>query len=540
VSAYVIGLDFGTDSVRSMLVDAFTGKEITTSVVSYTRWSKGLYCDPAKAMYRQHPLDYLEAMEESLRITLSVNPNLLLDVKGIAIATTGSTPVAVDVDGRPLALLPEFEHNPNAMFMLWKDHTANSEAEEINRAAKTWSVDYTKYSGGSYSSEWFFSKILHVLRADKDVAERAYSWVEHCDWIPALLTGNTKPEDLKRSRCAGGHKAMWHEEFNGLPAQEFLESVDPLFKGIRQKLYNHTYTSDQSVGLISKEWAAKLGLPADVSISVGALDAHFGAVGAAIEPYTLVKVMGTSTCDMLIAPLASYQDHFVKGICGQVNGSIVPGMLGMEAGQSAFGDLYKWFEELVAFPLFAVLDEQERLRLKAMILPQLNKMAAVLPLSIDDEVGLDWINGRRTPDVDMNLKGAISGITLGTTAPRLFKTLVEATAFGSRAIIERFMREGVPVTKVVVLGGISKKSSFVLQTLANVLKMPIQVVKSEQTCALGAAMFAAVVGGVYTNLLSAQTAMSSGFDATYLPQQEKSAIYDKLFAKYLILGQSYN
>ena len=523
-----------------MLVDALTGAEISTAVVNYPRWAKGLYCDPAIFMYRQHPLDYLEAMEESLLQTLAGHPEKLSSVKGISLATTGSTPVAVDQDGVPLALLGEFGENPNGMFMLWKDHTAIAEAAAINATARDWSVDFTKYSGGTYSPEWYFSKILHVLRVDPAVAEKAYSWVEHCDWMPAVLTGNTRPEDLKRSRCVGGHKAMWHEDFGGLPAQDFLEAVDPLFKDISARLYTHTYTSDEPAGVIAPLWAEKLGLPADVQIGVGALDAHFGAVGAAIESYTLVKVMGTSTCDMMIAPLASYQHHLIKGICGQVNGSIVPGMLGMEAGQSAFGDVYKWFEELLSFPLAGIVDEADRLNLKAAILPELNRKAAELPLSADDEVALDWINGRRTPDADMHLKGMISGLTLGTSAARIFKALVEATAFGSKAIVDRFREEGVPVKQVVVLGGISKKSRFVLQTLANVLNMPIQVVKSEQACALGAAMFAATISKVYPDLQSAQAAMASGFDSTFMPEQTKTAIYDELFAKYLILGQSYH
>ncbi|RZM29796.1 MAG: ribulokinase [Pedobacter sp.] len=536
MSAYVIGLDFGTDSVRSMLVDALTGAEVSTAVVNYPRWAKGLYCDPSVSMYRQHPLDYLEAMEESVLSTLASHQDKLNAVKGISLATTGSTPVAVDENGTPLALLPAFAENPNGMFMLWKDHTATAEAEAINATARSWAIDFTKYSGGTYSPEWYFSKILHVLRVDAAVAEKAYSWVEHCDWMPAVLTGNTRPDALKRSRCVGGHKAMWHEDFDGLPAQDFLDAVDPLFSNIRERLYKNTYTSDESAGVISAEWATKFGLPSDVQVGVGALDAHFGAVGAFIEPFTMVKVMGTSTCDMMIVPLADFQHQLIKGICGQVNGSIVPSMLGMEAGQSAFGDVYKWFEEILSFPLSGMTDETLRKQLKAAILPELNRKAALLPLSADDEVALDWINGRRTPDADMHLKGIITGLTLGTTAPRIFKALVEATAFGSKAIIARFRAEGVPVKQVVVLGGISKKSTFVLQTLANVLDMPIQVVKSEQACALGAAMFAATIGHVYPDLQSAQEAMASGFDATFLPEEEKVTIYAELFAKYLNWG----
>lgn len=542
MSSYVIGLDFGTDSVRAMVVNAHTGEVVSTAVEIYPRWAKGLYCNPTASMYRQHPMDFIESMEKCLLNVLTPCQALLNNILGISLATTGSTPVPVNWEGTPLALLPEFATNPNAMFILWKDHTAIAEAKEINDAAKIWDVDFTKYSGGIYSPEWFWSKMLHVLRTDNEVASKAFSWVEHCDWMPAVLTGNTAPLELKRSRCAAGHKAMWHEEFNGLPSEEFLEKLDPLLKGMREKLYNSTYTADVTAGVISANWAAKLGLRPDVKIGVGAIDAHFGAVGASIEPYTMVKVMGTSTCDMLIAPIDVYQHHLIKGICGQVNGSIIPGMLGMEAGQSAFGDVYKWFEQILSFPLTimfsGILADEERKKMQALILPELNKQAALLPLTAEDEVALDWINGRRTPDADLNLKGVIGGITLGTTAPRIFKALVEATAFGAKAIIMRFKEEGVPVNKVIVLGGISKKSAFVLQTLANVLEVPIEVVKSDQACALGAAMFSATISKVYPDIQSAQKSMSSGFDAVFNPEAEKASIYKILYAKYIELGNS--
>lgn len=540
LNACVIGLDFGTDSVRALLVDAYTGREIFTSVSYYPRWAKGLYCDPAQSQYRQHPLDYLESMEECLLNVLKSNPETVKFIKGISIDTTGSTPVAMNKEGTPLALLPAFESNPNAMFILWKDHTANEEAKEINTLAASWEINFTKYSGGIYSPEWFWAKMLHVLRTDELVAEHAFSWVEHCDWMPAVLTGNTNPLEIKRSRCAAGHKAMWHEDFGGLPSSSFLEKLDPKLKSVRDNLYTQTYTADHSVGVISKAWAEKLGLPKDVVIGVGAIDAHFGAVGAAIEPYTLVKVMGTSTCDMLIAPIDRYRNHLVKGICGQVDGSIIPGALGMEAGQSAFGDVYKWFEQLLAFPLHEILQDtlstEEIKKAKDAILPKLNEQAALLPVTENDELAIDWINGRRTPYANMDLTGLISGLTLGSNAPRIFKALVEATAFGAKAIVMRFVEEGIPVKKIIVLGGISKKSKFVLQTLADVLQIEIGVVKSEQACALGAAMFAATISGIHADIQKAQHAMSSGFDKTFMPDPAKGKIYEKLFRQYISLG----
>lgn len=537
---YVIGLDFGTDSVRALLVDADSGEELSTAVHAYSRWAKGLYCDATRSSFRQHPLDYLEGLEASILGVLANQPKAVLhQVRGIALATTGATPIAVDETGTPLALLDGFGENPNAMFILWKDHTAQAEADEINALAKKWPTDFTKYSGGIYSPEWFWSKVLHITRNDEQVAAKAYSWLEHCDWMPALLTGVTNVHEIKRSRCAAGHKAMWHEEFDGLPTEDFLTTLDPKLAGMRLRLYTETYTADQPSGKLSGHWATKFGLSTNVVVSVGAFDAHFGAVGADIEPYSLVKVLGTSTCDMLVAPLENYQGKLIKGICGQVDGSILPGMLGMEAGQSAFGDLYKWFEQILSYPLMGlrdVLSEQQLQAAIAQILPKLNEEAALLPVSLNDEVALDWINGRRTPDANLSLTAAITGIRLATSAPSLFKALVEATAFGAKAIVDCFLEEGVSVEKVIVLGGISKKSDFVLQTLSNVLGVTIAVVRSEQACALGAAMFAATASGVYPNIYAAQKAMSSGFDATFTPQPEKQAVYQKLYKKYKKIG----
>ncbi|MEN8203803.1 MAG: ribulokinase, partial [Bacteroidota bacterium] len=353
MASYTIGVDYGSDSVRALVVDTQTGEEVGTHVFSYPRWKEGLYCDPAKNQFRQHPLDYLEGLEVSITEALKQCPaGVAENVVGISVDTTGSTPVAVDKEGTPLALLPGFEENPNAMFVLWKDHTALKEADEINELARTWGgEDFTKFEGGIYSSEWFWAKVLHVLRADNAVREHAWSWVEHCDWIPGVLVGDTDPLKLKRSRCAAGHKAMWHENFDGLPEEDFLVKLDPVLGGLKERLFSETYTCDVKVGILNEAWSLKLGLPASVSVGAGAFDAHLGALGAEIEPYYLSKVMGTSTCDMLIAPVDEVGDKLVSGICGQVDGSIVPGMVGLEAGQSAFGDIYAWFSKVLMWPI---------------------------------------------------------------------------------------------------------------------------------------------------------------------------------------------
>lgn len=534
---YVIGVDYGTDSVRSLVLNAHTGEEIGTAVYEYPRWKQGLYCDAPHSQFRQHPLDYLEGLEYTIKEALKeASEEVRQNVVGISVDTTGSTPGPVDENGTPLALLPEFAENPNGMFILWKDHTANAEAQEINDLAHSWDLDFTKYVGGIYSSEWFWSKILRTLRVDEQVREKAFSWIEHCDWVSAVLTGNTNPLTLKRSRCAAGHKALWHEDFGGLPSEEFLTQLDPLLVGLRDRLFQDTYTSDEAMGQISKEWAEKLGISDQAVIGVGAFDAHMGAVGGTIEAYSLCKVIGTSTCDMLVAPTEEIGNLLVRGICGQVDGSVIPGMLGMEAGMSAYGDIYAWLQRLVLQPVRELLGEEAAETIRKQLIPHLSEKAIQLPLTENDPVAIDWFNGRRTPDANHTLKGAIMGLNLGSDTARVFKALVEATAYGSKNIVDRFVNEGVPIKQVIAIGGVARKSAFAMQTLANVLDMPIKIAKSDQACALGAAMFASVAAGVHANVGEAQEAMSSGFDAIYEPQPEKVEVYKKLYQKFLDLG----
>jgi L-ribulokinase len=545
---YVIGLDYGSDSCRAVVADALTGKEMATAVHCYPRWSAGKFCDPHRNRYRQHPLDYVEAMEQTIAEALkSCPPEVAKNVVGVSFDTTGSTPVAVDKNGTPLSLLPEFAENPNAMFVLWKDHTAVAEAEEINALAKKWEVDYTAYEGGVYSSEWFWAKALHVLREDAAVRRVAHSWVEHCDWMPALLTGNVQPEAMLRSRCAAGHKAMWHEQWGGLPSEKFLVALDPLLAGYRKRLYAQTFPSNHRAGVITKGWAHRLGLPQGTAVGVGAFDCHMGAVGAAIKPYTFVRVIGTSTCDVMVVQPEELRGKLIRGICGQVNGSVIPGMVGLEAGQSSFGDVYAWFKRVLAYPIEAILskttlvDEETRRKLVDelgnKIIPELTKEAEKIPIEESVIIATDWLNGRRTPDANQLLTGSLAGLSLGSTAPLIFRALVEATAFGSKAIVDRFISEGVRIDSVTGIGGISLKSPFVMQTLADVLNMPIKVCQTEQACALGAAMFAAVAAGVYEKIEDAQQAMAQGFAAEYAPNPSRHEAYMKLYKRYLALGK---
>jgi L-ribulokinase len=545
---YVIGVDYGTDSVRSVIVNAFNGEEVASAVYYYPRWKDGLYCDASKQQFRQHPLDYIEGLIHSiLDCSQQAGAEIMSAVKAISVDTTGSTPVGVDETGTPLSLRPEFAENPNAMFVLWKDHTAVEEAGEINERNKKSGTDFLQFVGGIYSSEWFWAKLLHTLRTDKSVAASCYSWVEHCDWIPFLLTGGTHASQIKRSVCAAGHKALWADEFGGLPSEDFLKSIDPLLAGFSSRLFSQTYTSDQAAGVITADWAERLGLPADVLVGIGAFDAHMGAVGGQIEPYHLSKVMGTSTCDMLVVPAHDIQGKMVRGICGQVNGSIIPGMIGLEAGQSAFGDAYAWFKKLIAWPIDNLLkaksnaDEHTLEELRRMIheaiIPELSKRAAELPFDVNSEVAVDWLNGRRTPDANQLLKGAFTGLDLASDAPRMFRALAEATCFGAKRIVDRFNEQGVPVRGLIGVGGVARKSPFIMQMMADVMNMPLKIHRSEQTCAAGAAMFAATVAGIYNKVQDAMKAMGRGFDMIYSPSPDKVNLYESRFKKYLELGE---
>lgn len=543
----VIGVDFGTDSVRTVLVGSTNGKEVASSVFFYPRWKAGLYCDAGLNQFRQHPADYIEGLESGIRHCLAqAGPAAAALVKAISIDTTGSTPVAVDASGTPLALLPAFAGNPNAMFVLWKDHTALNEAAEINEYDQLEGHNYLRFVGGIYSSEWFWAKLLHILRVDPEVRAATASWVEHCDWIPFLLTGGSQAPAIKRSICAAGHKALWAEEFGGLPPDAYFSGLDPLLSGFTHNLFTETFTADQAAGHLSADWASRLGLTTGVLIGIGAFDAHMGAVGGQIEPYQLSKVMGTSTCDMLVAPLQDLNGVEVRGICGQVPGSIIPGMLGMEAGQSAFGDTFAWFRKLLEWPLESLsgnlpgFSPGELARLQAVlhesIIPALSIEAAKIDVTATTELALDWLNGRRSPDANQELKAAIFQLNLASDAPAIFRALAESICFGAKQIIDCFTQQGVPINGLIGLGGVAKKSAFTMQLLADITGLPVRIHKSDQTCAIGAAMFAATVAGIYTSVGDAMQAMGQGFERTYLPDPAKSALYGRRYTRFKTLA----
>jgi L-ribulokinase len=546
-NAFVLGVDYGTDSVRSIIIESQTGSEVASAVFYYPRWRDGLYCNPSKNQFRQHPQDYVDGVETTIKDCLrQAGAFVQKNIKAISVDTTGSTPIAVDKSGTPLAFIPGFKNNPNAMFVLWKDHTSTLEARQINEHAEKYNINYLQFVGGVYSSEWFWAKLLHVLREDEAVRRACYSWVEHCDWIPFLLTGGKDVHQMKRGVCSAGHKALWAKEFGGLPPDHFFASLDPLLKGFTSRLFTDTYTSEKPAGTLSKEWAQRLGLPAYVIVGVGAFDCHMGAVGGQIEPYHLSKVMGTSTCDMMVVPKNDMNGKLVRGICGQVDGSIIPGMIGLEAGQSAFGDTYAWFRNMLAWPITNVLksssivsaDVAGKLKdeLLDKLIPELTRQAAAIPLDENNELAIDWLNGRRTPDANQLLKGALTGLSLGSEAPHLFKAWAEATCFGAKAIANRFNDEGVIVKGLIGLGGVAQKSPYIMQLMADVMNMPIRIHKSEQTCAAGAAMFAATAAGIYPTVEEAMQVMGQGFDKEYKPNASAAEIYAKRFQKYKKLG----
>jgi L-ribulokinase len=532
-NTYAMGLDYGTNSVRALVVKVQTGAEVGTSVFAYPSGHDGILLDSRNPnLARQNPQDYLDGLEASIRGALAdaashdgFDP---ANVIGIGIDTTGSTPLPVDAEGQPLAFDRRFQDNLNAYVWLWKDHTGHAEAAEITARAKELRPAYLAKCGGTYSSEWFWSKILHCLRIDPDVFEAAHTWVEHADWMPAVLTGTDHPSQLRRGVCAAGHKAMFNEAWGGYPDEEFLAALDERLAALRRTLPNEAYNAAEAAGGLTEAWAERLGLTAGIPVAVGAFDAHLGAVGSGIAPGTLVKIIGTSTCDLMIAPLE--QDLAdIPGLCGIVPESVMPGQYGLEAGQSAVGDIFNWFVNYIrpAGKDHAVLTEEaERLQ------PGESGLLA-----------LDWHNGNRTILVDQRLTGLMLGLTLHTTPAEMYRAFVEATAFGARVIMERYEEYGVPVERIVNCGGISAKNRMVMQIYADVMGRPLLISRSNQTCALGAAISGAVAAGAdrggHANFANAVDAMTGVQATTFEPIPENRRTYDRLYALYRRLHDAF-
>jgi len=538
IGPYVIGVDFGTDSARALVIDGSNGKVAGEAQQVYKRWSEGKYQDPDRSMYRQHPLDYIEALETAVCKALdAAGEDVRKRVVGISIDTTGSTPCPVNREGVPLALLDEFSENVNAMFHLWKDHTAVAEAVEINKAFSDHNgTDYTRYQG-TYSSEWYWAKILHTSREDSAVRDAAYSWVEHCDWLTGLLTGKSAPEEMYRCSCAAGHKALWHSAWQGLPAIDCLSGIDPYLGKVAQTFGANINPSDHAAGKITPEWAKRLGVPEETTIGGTSLDAHAGAVGAGIRKNILVTNVGTSTVDMMIEHAGTLEGKKLKHACGMAENSIVPGYVGIEAGQAAFGDIFAWFRKLLLWPVKNIghVDEKTVQDIEDGLIAALSKEAELL--EPDSAItALDWFNGRRYPNTNELVTAAITGLTLGTSAPQIFQALANAAVFGLKRIVESFRDEGLRIDEVIAVGGIAQKSPYIMQMMADVLGCRVNVSATTQACARGAAIYAAVSCGLYGTIEEAQDQLCEGYIRSYDPDPGKRDAYDKLYARYCSLG----
>jgi len=532
---YSLGIDYGTNSCRSLLIDLDNGAEVGSTVFNYPSGEMGILLDPKDPhVARQNPQDYLDGLEAVVRGALQqAQANVPgfdpAEVIGIGIDTTGSTPIPVNKQGTPLGLLPEFKDNLNAMVWLWKDHTGYAEAAEITQLAHEIRPNIIAKCGGIYSSEWWWSKILRLRRVDAKVFDAAFSFVEHCDWIPAVLTGNTDPLTLKRGVCSAGHKAMFSTEWGGLPDKEFLARLDPALADLRDRLYSEAHTADVKAGELCAEWAQRLGLKQGIAISVGAFDAHMGAVGAGIKEGTLVKILGTSTCDLMIAPTSKPLAD-IPGVCGIVNGSVLPGYYGIEAGQSAVGDIFLWFvNHLVPDTYGATVGEKFVNMEKAM----LGKKPGSTGL-----LALDWNNGNRTILVDVRLTGLLLGQTLHTEAHEIYRAYIEATAFGALTIIKRVEEYGVKIEEVINTGGLSIKNATLMQCYADIIGKPMKVSQSEQTCALGAAIFGAAAAGA-GDIHTLQTQVTATREKVYYPIPENQAVYAELYTLYRTLHDAF-
>jgi len=518
---YTIGLDYGTNSVRALLVNVANGAEVSAAVWTYAHGTQGVILSRDPNLARQHPLDYLAGAETTIKQALAAAKKSVKGFKaeqviGIGVDTTGSTPLPVDATGQPLVCQKKFANHPAAMAWLWKDHTGVQEAGEITALAQKIRPQYLAKCGGTYSSEWFFSKILKCLRAAPDVFAAAHSWIELSDFVPAALTGTLAPDQFTAGVCAAGHKAMWNAKWGGYPDAEFLSQLDPKLGTLRDRLPKKVRAVDAAAGMLTAEWARKTGLTAGIPVAVGAFDAHTGAIGAGVKPGTLVKIIGTSTCDISVR-LNTAELADVPGVCGIVDGSVLPGYFGLEAGQSAVGDIFNWWVNYIQ-PHGEKAGSHENLTLGA----------SKLQPGESGLLALDWNNGNRTILVDQQLTGLLVGQTLYTTPAEVYRALIEATAYGALTIINRFEEYGVKIDEVVNCGGIAEKSAITMQIYADVTGRPMKISRSAQTCALGSAIAAAVLAGAHQDFATAQRKMTGLKPKVYKPNPKAHAVYQEL------------
>jgi L-ribulokinase len=528
--AFTLGIDFGTNSARALVVRCSDGAEVGSFVAHYSSGEQGVLIDPRDPhLARQHPGDYLGTMEDCVLGALAsaakskgFNASKII---GIGVDTTGSSPIPVDKFNVPLAMRPKWRRNLAAQCWLWKDHTSWKEAARITEVAAKLRPQYIAKCGNTYSSEWFWSKIWRCLKVAPDVFRAAHSWVELADWVPSILAGVNDPALVVRGICAAGHKALYSDDWGGLPDKKFLSALDPRLAALRDRLYAKAHDATNAAGKLSDGWAAVLGLPSGIPIAIGEFDVHYGAIACGVKEGTLVKVIGTSTCDCAVVS-SKKRVPDIPGICGIVPGAILPGYYGIEAGQSAVGDIFKWWVETVC-------------RGEAGHHTALTDEATALKPGQSGLLALDWQNGNRTVLVDPRLTGLLVGCTLHTSQAEIYRALIEATAFGARAIIERIRKYGVPIRRIVCAGGIAEKNPLLMQIYADVTGCTLHVAGSNQACALGAAMSAAVLAGAHKDFASAQRRMTTLRKVSYKPDARRRRTYNRIYAQYLVLHDGF-
>lgn len=540
---YVIGMDFGTDSARAILVDASNGEELASCTSFYKRWGKGLYCDSATDRYRQHPLDYLESLEEALKGVLAECPDKG-SVKAISIDSTGSSPCLVDADLKPLSLHPEFAEDPDAMFVLWKDHTSEKEAARIIDLCTSGEFpNYICHTGNTYSAECFWCKVAHVLHSSDALREKAFSVIEECDYLPAVLTGCKDVKDLRMSHGCAGEKWMWAEEWGGYPPKAFFEALDPVLLPILENIPQSNHYCEEAAGHLCPEWADKLGLSTDVVVGVGNIDSYSGAVGGGVAYRKMVMNMGTSACYIAVVPTEVMAGRLIDGVFGQVDGMIIPGHDGFEVGLSSFGDAFAWLKRLLSWPVEMLLPEDAdpavRKKMIDGILPALTAEAEKLPLRLDAPLATDYFNGRRNPVLNTSITASLTRLKIHSSAPELFYAIVESTAFATKAILDHLSSNDVTVDELVAVGGVAQKSPFVMQLMSDVVQREIAVSATKNAGAMGAAVHAAVAAGLYPDVPSAQKAMCPPVMCSFKPTNDKARldILMKRYERYLDLAR---
>jgi L-ribulokinase len=539
---YVLGIDFGSDSMRALLADAYTGKEIASEVKNYPRWEKGLYSNPSESKFRHHPLDYIEVLEASLSALTSKHKEISKNIIAISIDTTASTPCFVDEKLTPLSLKDEFKEDPDAMFILWKDHTAEKESNEINNLLKKSDVNYAREMGNYYTPEGYWAKVLHILRTNEKIRKTAFSCIELCDYLPALLTGCNDIKNLKCGHCIAGVKMMYSEDWNGFPPQSFFEQIDPLLIPILKTLPKENYTCDKIAGKLTKEWAKKFGLNEGILIGVGNVDSHSGGVGGGVCHGTLVMNLGTSAGYMTVMPKKEMDGITIDGVYGQVDSSILPGMIGYESGLSAMGDCYAWLKKLLLYNVNNIisnmkdLSDDVKMKIKKecedQIIIQLTKDLEKLKIDEKFPISTDWFNGRRSPKTNNALKATITNLNLSSSAPEIFYALAEATAFASKRIIDHLKDNGVVIKRLIAIGGVAQKSPFVMQLMCDTIGMEINVTSCVQAGALGAVIHAAVIGGIYPSTAAAQMSICAPVIKIYKVNEERRKFLMKRFEMY--------